>query len=93
MVEYLNAVVCVHPNDSGRYVFRAPDTAERKLNVGDRVLVDTKRGPGQMAQCITPQFRIADFQLKEYYGVEVKNLRPVTAYLHPVVFANVMAEE
>ena len=93
MVEYVNVVVCVHPNDSGRYVFRVPDVSERKLNVGDRVLVDTKRGPGQMAQCITPQFRIADFQLKEYYGVEVKNLRPVTAYLQPVVFANVMAEE
>ena len=93
MVEYLNAVVCVHPNDGGRYVFRAPDVSQRKLNVGDRVLVDTKRGPGQMAQCITPQFRIADFQLKEYYGVEVKNLRPVTAYLQPIVFANVMAEE
>ena len=89
MVEYVNVVVCVHPNDSGRYVFRAPDNLEMDLVVGDRVLVDTKKGPGQVAQCITPQFRIADFQLKEFYGVDVNNLRPVTAYLHPVVCANV----
>ena len=87
MVEYVNVVICKHQNSREQYVFRAPDSSSKQLDVGDWVLCETRLGPNQVAQCLTPAFRIADFQLKEFYGVKVDNLKPVTAYLKPIVFA------
>jgi hypothetical protein len=92
-VEYVNVVICKHPNCEQHFLFRAPENAEHGLNAGDRVLVTTSRGPGQMAQCITPQFTIADFQLKEFYNTTIDKLKPVTAYLKPLVFAYVPPKE
>lgn len=87
MVEYVNAVICRHPNVNKDFIFRAPDSSSKQLEVGDYVLVNTCRGPGQIARCVTSQFRIADFHLKEFYKVDVEKLQPVTAYLKPVCFA------
>ena len=86
MTEFVNVVVVRHPNDKRTFVFRAPDNAGYILDVGDYVLCDTSKGPGQIARCITPQFRISDFHLREFYNVEIKDLRPVTAYLRPIAF-------
>ena len=93
MVGYVSVVVCKHPNLDREYVFRAPEDVGRELRAGDRVLVNTSKGPNQMATCITPQFEIADFQLKEFYGVNTDKLQPVTAYLKPIVFAYKSAGE
>lgn len=86
MVEYVNVVVCRHPNCNKNFIFRAPDNSSKALDVGDYILVNTSKGPNQVAQCITPAFRVADFHLKEFYGVEVKDLKPVTAYMKPICF-------
>ena len=85
--EQVEIVVCRHPNNDRNFVFRAPENASKKLNVGDYVLCDTCQGPNQIAQCITPQFMITDFRLKQFYNVDPNKLRPVTAYLKPVAFA------
>ena len=84
MVEYAEVVVCRHPNLNKDFMFRAPEGIEKTLGVGDWVLCDTCKGSNQIARCITPQFRIADFQLKEFYGLDMEKLRPVTAYMVPV---------
>lgn len=86
MTEFVNVVVVRHPNVDKTFIFRAPDSSGYKLDVGDYVLCDTVKGPGQIAKCITPQFRIADFHLKELYNVSIDKLRPVTAYLRPIAF-------
>ena len=93
MVEHVEIVVCRHPNYKGDFIFRAPEDSGKKLCIGDWVLVDTKQGPNQIAQCITPQFMIADFQLKQFYNVDVEKLRPVTAYMKPVCFVFTPAKE
>lgn len=93
MVEYVNVVVCKHPNLAKEFIFRAPDSSNHVLNVGDYVLCHTCRGPGQIARCVTPEFRIADFQLKEFYNVTIDKLAPVTAYLKPIVFTHVHVKE
>jgi len=93
MVVYVEVVVCRHPNINKDFMFRAPSNSEKKLGVGDWVLCDTCKGPNQIARCITPQFRIADFQLKEFYGLDVEKLRPVTAYMVPVAVGNTPAKE
>jgi len=86
MVEFVDIVQCKHPNCNQVFTFRAPEGSNKKLGVGDRVLVNTSKGPCQMATCITPQFRIGDFQLKELYGIDVCKLKPVVGYLKPVMF-------
>lgn len=81
---YVNIVLIQHPNNPGWYVFRAPDNVQ--LNVGDRVLCTTSRGNCQFGQCITPSFRIGDWQLEQLYGVTVKKLKPITHRLIPEAF-------
>lgn len=93
MVEYVNIVICRHPNVHKDFTFRAPDSSSKVLNVGDYVLCETCKGPNQIAQCMTPEFRIADYQLKEFYGITVDKLKPVTAYLKPIIFAYRRKEE
>lgn len=44
---YINVVVVKHPNCAIPYTFKVPD--DKRLNVGDYVLCDTKQGPNQMA--------------------------------------------
>ena len=85
--EQVEIVICMHPNNDKFFIFRAPENASKKLNVGDYVLCDTCNGHNQIAQCITPQFTITDFRLKQFYDVEINRLPPVTAYLKPVAFA------
>ena len=86
MVEYVNIVVCRHPNVRDNFVFKAPDpdSVGNKLKAGEYVLVTTCKGPNQIARCITDQFRISSIHLKEFYGADVKQLKPVTAYLKPI---------
>jgi hypothetical protein len=87
MVEYVEVVQCKHPNCNQVFTFRAPENSEKKLTVGDRVLVNTSKGPCQMATCITPQFQINNVQLKELYGItDINNLKPVVGYLKPIMF-------
>ena len=93
MDEFVEVVVCRHPNNNRNFVFRAPENASKKLNVGDYVLCTTCQGPNQIAQCITPQFEISDFLLKQFYNVNINRLCPVTAYLKPVAYLYTPAKE
>ena len=93
MVERVSIVVCRHPNVGGNFTFRAPENSGKKLEAGDWVLVTTKKGPNQIAQCITPQFEIADYLLEQMYNVKKSALMPVTAYLRAIIFANEHTEE
>ena len=93
MVEYVDIVICRHPNVHKEFTFRAPEGTTRKLDVGDWVLVNTCKGKNQIAQCVTPQFTIADFHLKELYGLMVDQLQPVTAYMKPICFMYTPAKE
>lgn len=82
--QYVHVVIAKHPNCDIPYTFMAPD--DRQLHVGDYILCDTKRGPNQMAQCITPSFVIMESQLFKFYNVKAANLKRVTAELKPHVF-------
>lgn len=81
---YINVVVVKHPNCAIPYTFKVPDY--KRLYVGDYVLCDTKQGPNQMAQCITPSFFILEDYLFKFYGVKASNLKRITAELTPKVF-------
>lgn len=82
--KYVHIVLAKHPNCDIPYTFMAPD--DRQLHVGDYILCDTKRGPNQMAQCITPSFVIMETQLERFYNIKASNLKRVTAELKPHVF-------
>ena len=47
--EYIDYVLCKHPNSSKTYVFKAPWTAY--IKVGERLLVDTQYGE-QIAEAV-----------------------------------------
>ena len=80
--KFINIVQCIHENNKNKLTFRVSEDV--KLDVGDYVLVETVLGPCRMAKCVTPSFYIGDWQLKEFYGIDVKNLKPVTHILKPV---------
>ena len=89
--KYINIVQCIHESNQKPYTFSVEESV--KLNVGDYVLVETTLGPCRMAKCITPSFRIGDWQLRSLYGIEMKNLKPVTHVLRPVAIVNKKSAE
>ena len=78
-------VTVKHPNCGIQYTFEVPDALD--LEPGNWVLCETKRSNiPQVAQCVTPSFRILGIQLKELYGIQPKNLRPVVGKLKPIMY-------
>lgn len=85
-------VTVKHPNCNVPYTFEVPETLD--LTVGEYVLCNTKTSNYlQVARCITPSFEILGIQLKEMYGIQPKNLRPVVGLLKPVMYAYRNREE
>lgn len=83
--KFANVVIAKHPNWKGLFVFKV--SSGIKLEVGEWILCDTARGPGQIAQCVTPSFEVGEWQVENLWGVTIKDLKPVTAYLKPVAIA------
>lgn len=79
MNEY-KIVTVKHPNCNTPYTFSVPD--HLGLNAGDYVLCDTKtHNYPQVAQCITPSFRVSEDILKGLLNIAPTKLRPIVAYL------------
>lgn len=88
----MNVVVCVHPNSSGRYLFRVPDAVQ--LKAGDMVLCNTKHDPMAIAMCITDSFKPANPErISALWGSNTKGMRPVIGKLVPEMYAYEPAEE
>lgn len=79
-------VTVKHPNCNVPYTFEVPEKLD--LNVGNYVLCETKTSDIlQVGKCITPSFEIFGMQLREMYGIQPKNLRPVVGLLKPEMYA------
>lgn len=73
-------VTVKHPNCNTPYTFSVPD--HLALKAGDYVLCDTKtHNYPQVAQCITPSFRVSEDILKGLLDIAPTKLRPIVAYL------------
>ena len=84
-VRVYKVVTVKHPNCMTPYTFQVP--ANLDLKPGDWVLCDTKaHSIPQAAQCITPTFMITNIHLKELYGINPRQIRPVTAVMLPKVY-------
>ena len=80
--KFIDIVQCIHEGNKKPFIFLVDEDVQ--LDIGDYVLVKTSLGPNRMARCITPSFHIGDWQLKEFYGIELDDLKPVTHILKPV---------
>lgn len=80
MDEY-KIVTVKHPNCNTPYTFSVPH--HLALKAGDYVLCDTKtHNYPQVAQCITPSFRVSEDILKGLLNIAPTKLRPIVAYLN-----------
>jgi len=78
----MNMVVCRHPGDSGKYIFRIPDECE--IDVGSLVRVQTKRGL-QPAQCITGSFKADPNVVCALWGTTPGKMQKVVSVLYESV--------
>ena len=78
----MNMIVCRHPGDSGKYLFRAPENCE--LDAGVLVKVETRRGD-QPAQTITSTFRADPDVICPLWGTTPKEMKRVLSALHESV--------
>lgn len=74
----MNVVVCRHPNDNGRYIFKVPMDIE--LDAGTLVTVETSRGT-QPAQCITSTFRADPEIVCPLWGTTPGKIKRVLSFL------------
>lgn len=74
----MNMVVCRHPNDSGKYIFKVPDGVG--LDVGCLVNVETNRGV-QPAQTITGTFWADPAVICKMWGTQPNRMKRVLSYL------------
>lgn len=80
MDEY-KIVTVKHPNCNTPYTFSVP--YHLALKAGDYVLCDTKtHNYPQVAQCITPSFRVSEDILKGLLNIAPTKLRPIVAHLN-----------
>lgn len=75
----MNFIVCRHPGDNGRYLFRLPEDVT--LDAGSLVNVDTARGI-QPAVCITSSFKADPEVICKMWGTEPPRMKRVISYLH-----------
>ena len=74
----MNMVVCRHPGDNGKYIFRMPEEVE--LDAGTLVTVDTSRG-NQPAQCITSSFHADPDVICPLWNTKPTNMKRVLSFL------------
>ena len=80
IVEHLNRAANSY-GSSGHFAFRVPDRYD--LKCGEYVLVDTSRGPNQLAQCICDSFSADPDIAFPLLGVKKGKLRTVKAVMVP----------
>lgn len=77
----MNVVICMHPNNNSKYMFKVPDNV--RLHAGDYVLVQTSRSPSEIALCVADSFEPKYPELiAKHWDTEVKKLKPVIAQLY-----------
>lgn len=77
----MNMIVCRHPGDHGKYIFRLPDNCE--LDAGSLVKVKTKYGI-QPAVCVTGSFRADPEVVCPLWGTTPKRMCRVLSYLNEI---------
>lgn len=74
----MNMVVCKHPNDSGKYIFKVPENCE--LDAGTMVMTETARGFFP-AMCVTGTFRADPEVICPMWGTQPKVMKRVLSCL------------
>ena len=75
----MNMIVCRHPMDNGKYLFRVPE--DINIDVGTLLRVDTRRGE-QPAQAITSSFTADPEVICPLWGTSPKKMMRVVSCLH-----------
>lgn len=74
----MNMIVCRHPGDNGKYIFRVPE--EQELEPGMYVNVETRRGE-QPAKTITGTFRADPKVICPLWGTTPKDMMRVLSVM------------
>ena len=74
----MNIVVCRHPGDSGKYIFKVPEDVS--IDAGTLLKVETGRGV-QPAQAITSSFKADPEIICPLWGTQPKKMKKVLSYL------------
>ena len=80
LVEHLNKYNGSY-GSAGYYTFQVP--GNQHIKCGEYVIVDTAKGPNQVAQCICDSFMVDTEVMEQTLGVNPKKLKPVKAVLEP----------
>ena len=78
LVEHLNKYNGSY-GSAGYYTFQVPEN--QRVKCGQYVIVDTAKGPNQVAQCICDSFMVDTEVMGQALGVNPKKLKPVKAVL------------
>ena len=84
-------VIIKHPENSGKYLFRVPETAI--LNAGDQVMCDTSHGKDQIGVCCCDSFFAEPEVVCKLFGTHPGNLRFVTGRVECTRFIMTEDEE
>ena len=74
----MKMIVCRHPNDNGKYIFKVPDDVD--IDVGTLLKVETNRGD-QPAQSITGSFSADPEVICPMWGTQPKKMKRVLSVL------------
>ena len=74
----MNIIVCRHPGDSGKYMFKVPE--DITIDAGTLLKVETGRGE-QPAQAITSSFKADPEIICPLWGTQPKKMKRVLSYL------------
>ena len=85
-MEIMYKVVTVkHQGCNTPYTFTVPESLE--LSPGNFVLCETSNhNLPQVAQCMTPSFKVSEVLLKEMYKLNPKQMKPVVGILTPTMY-------
>ena len=75
----MNMIVCRHPGDSGKFLFRLPEDITMDPNV--YVTVETKRG-NQPAKTVTPSFHADPDVICPLWGTQPKMMTRVLSWMN-----------
>ena len=90
IVEHLNPASQGSYGSCGHYTFGVPEPYQ--LHCGDFVMVDTSRGPNQLARCICDSFHADPDIAFPILGVKKGKLKPVKAVMEPLELMNITDE-
>lgn len=74
----MNIVVCMHPGDNGKYIFKVPPDVT--IDAGTLVRVETSRGI-QPAQCLTASFYALAEDICPLWGTKPERMKRVLSVL------------